>query len=317
MSNVSLPNRKALGYILSAMIPVTVTLNLTVLIGLIKTRSAGSRLFIIPLCINDLLIGAGLKPLTVFYVLSVDIENPCRIRQTIQFLSYLLLCLEFFLVATMGLERLIVLKYPMSETQFRWEAARKYVLICDVFTSLVIGASSVLISLYTQFFYVFSFWLVISMAFLALLTTACYVIAVRHVQKSVRALHGGKDNTISTRNTKLRHDLALARSVKLLLCIELSLIAPYDIASLVWTWEMTSKDNFSSAIVETVLSWTFIPIFFNSIINIFLYSYYNRPLKNYLSSKLSAAVHSIHHLRTTVGASESATRSKRVQEPNA
>ena len=298
--NLSALNRHLMGSITVLIIPVAILANVTVLVGLIKTKSAGSRLFVIPLCINDLIIGLVSQPLTALYVFHVKAANYCYFRYIIQFLSYGLLGLEFFLISAMGIERLIILKYQMQEIRFRWEAVRKYVLVFSIFLALAFGTMSILISLYTTHFYIFSFWLLVAMLILTVVTTGCYIVALQYVQMSVQKLYDRKDsNVIVNRNRKkLRHDMALGRSVKLIICAEMLAVSPYFFIALVWSWQMAA--NSVTPIVEGLLTWSFIPFYLNTIVNVFLYSYHNRPLKKYILKRW----HSLLSMRVPTVASE-------------
>ena len=287
--------RAAFGYFCLITMPVNIVTNGVVLIGLMKIKSAGSRLFVIPLCINDLIIGAVSQPINVYFAFYASKVDACQIRYTVQFLSYSLLSFEFFLIATMGVERLIVLRYPMQDIQFRWQALRKYVLVFDALSCLIFSAVSVTIAHFTASFYIFSFWMTLVYFAISMTTTACYIAACRHVQKSVRKLYDGKDNNITTNNNKRRHDMALARSVKLILSVEIAMFSPYTIIVLIWTWQMA--EDIINKTVETALVLSFILIYLNSITNVFLYSYHNRPLKKYLYERFSTIVTT---LRTSV-----------------
>ena len=301
MRNLSVLSRHLMGYITVLIIPVAIVANGTVLVGLIKTKSAGSRMFVIPLCINDLIIGFVSQPLSAFYVFHIKATNYCSLRYTIQFLSYVLFSVEFFLILAMGVERLIILKYQMQEIRFRWEAVRKYVLVSGILFSLAFGTMSIMISLYTKHFYIFSFWLLVAMLIMTVVTTGCYIVALQHVQVSVQKLYDRKDSNviINTNRSKLRHDLALGRSVKMIISIEMLAVSPYFFIALVWSWQMAA--NSVTPVVETLLTWSFIPFYLNTIVNVFLYSYHNRPLKKYIFERL----HSLFGIRAPTVASES------------
>ena len=285
VDSLSAWSRNSLGYISVSIAPVTIVANAIVLFGLVKTKSAGSRLFVIPLCINDLIIGLVSLPLNAVYILYTKASEYCEVRYAIQFLSYGLLSFEFFLISTMGVERLIVLKYQMREVRFRWEALRKYVLVLEILISLAFATMSIMISLYTDRFYIFSFWLLVGMLLMNMITTASYIFALQHVQKSVQKLYDRKDNTIivNRANSTLRHDLALGRSVKMIISVQMLAMSPYFCIALLWSWQMTNDSV--EPLVETLLVWSFVPMYLNSIVNVFLYSYYNRPLRKYILNR--------------------------------
>ena len=190
------------------------------------------------------------------------------------------------LISTMGVERLIVLKYQMRELRFRWEAVRKYVLVTGILISLAFATMSVMISLYTNDFYIFSFWLLVGMLLMNVITTASYIFALHHVQKSVQRLYDRKDNRIHVNrgNKTLRHDMALSRSVKMIISVQMLATSPYFFIALLWSWQMANDSV--ELVVETILVWSFIPMYLNSIVNVFLYSYYNRPLWTYILNRV-------------------------------
>ena len=286
VDNLSTWSRNSFGYITVSIAPVTILANAIVLFGLVKTKSAGSRLFVIPLCINDLIIGLASHPLTTVYALYSEASEYCEVRYAIQFLSYGLLSFEFFLISTMGVERLIVLKYQMQEIRFRWEAVRKYVLVIGILISLALASMSIMISLYTDHFYIFSFWLLVGILLMNMITTASYIFALQHVQKSVQKLYDRQDNTIIANRAKntLRHDMALGRSVKVIISVQMLATSPYFSIALLWSWQMAHGSV--KQVVETLLVWSFVPIYLNSIVNVFLYSYYNRPLRTYFLNRV-------------------------------
>ena len=119
VDNLSTWSRNSFGYITVFISPVTIVANSIVLYGLIKTESAGSKIFVVPLCINDLIVGLVSQSLNAAYIFYTEASEHCEVRYTIQFLSNGLLSFEFFLISTMGVERLIVLKYQMREIRFR------------------------------------------------------------------------------------------------------------------------------------------------------------------------------------------------------
>ena len=286
VDNLSTWSRKSFGYITVLISPVTIVANAIVLFGLVKTKSAGSKIFVIPLCINDLIIGLVSQPLNAVYAFYTEASQHCEVRYTIQFLSYGLLSFEFFLISTMGVERLIILKYQMREIRFRWEAVRKYVLVMGILLSLAFATMSIMISLYTNHFYIFSFWCLVGMLLMGIITTASYIFALHHVQKSVQKLYDRKDNRIivNRANNSLRHDMALGRSVKVIISVYMLAMLPYFFIALLWSWQMAHASV--KLVVETLLVWSFIPIYLNSIVNVFLYSYYNRPLRKYILNRV-------------------------------
>ena len=284
--NLSTWSRNSFGYITVLISPVTILANTIVLFGLVKTKSAGSRIFVIPLCINDVIIGLVSQPLSAVYAFYTKASEYCEFKYTIQFLSYALLSFEFFLISTMGVDRLIVLKYQMREIRFRWEAVRKYVLVIEILISLALATMSIMISLYTNEFYIFSFWFLVGMLLVSTITTASYIFALRHVQKSAQKLYDRKDKRIiaNRANNTLQHDVALGRSVKMIISAQTLATLPYIFIALLWSWQMA---NYSvDIVVETLLVWSFIPMYLNSIVNVFLYSYHHRPLRMYILNRV-------------------------------
>ena len=309
VDNLSTWSRHSFGYITVFISPVTLLANTIVLYGLVKTKSAGSRVFVIPLCINDIIIGFVSQPLTAVYAFYAKASEYCEFRYTLQFLSYALLSFEFFLISTMGVERLIVLKYQMRELRFRWEAVRRYVLVMGILISLALATMSIMISLYTNDFYIFSFWLLVGMLLMNVITTASYTFALHHVQKSVQKLYDRRDNRIIVNrgNNSLRHDMALGRSVKMIISVQMLATSPYFFIALLWSWQMANDSV--ELVVETILVWSFIPLYLNSIVNVFLYSYYNRPLKRYILNRVR---HAFGVPVNTTVVSESQTQKKDV-----
>ena len=304
--NISAWSRNSIGYITVFMAPFTIVANAIVLFGLLKTKSAGSRLVVIPLCINDLIIGLFSQPLSAVYLLYNEASEYCEVRYAIQFLSYGLLSFEFFLISTMGVERLIVLKYQTQEIQFRWEAIRQYILVMEFLISLAFATMSVMISLFTNHFYIFSFWILVVVLLMSVITTASYIFALQHVQKSVQKLYDRKDNTIiatRARNT-LRQDIKLGRSVKMIIIVQMLTTSPYFFIAPLWSWQMANDSV--EPLVETLIVWSFIPIYFNSIVNVFLYSYYNRSLRMYFLNRVRH-VFGVPANRTVVSESQSQT----------
>ena len=277
-------NKIALAFFTVILVPLTVIANVIVFYGLARTKSAGSRLFVMTLCINDILIGAVLEPISFVYAVFDNYQTSCALKYAIQFLSYGLLALDGFIVSTMGIERLIVLKYPMKDILFQWQAIRKYVLICDVMFAITFAVVSVLVTKYSKNFYMFSLCCLVTMIVMIIVTAVAYSIVCRHVQRSVRKLYNSEDSSIQSRSDKIRHDVALARSVSVILVLAFFLYTPYFITALIWTLAMMTSEPPSKAINEALI-WSFIPIFTNSSLNVFIYSYYNRPLKRFLSDK--------------------------------
>ena len=143
-----------------------------------------------------------------------------------------------------------------------------------------------MISLYTNHFYIFSFWCLVVMLLMSMITTASYIFALHHVQQSVQKLYDRKDNKIivNRANNSLRHDIALGRSVKVIISVHMLAMSPYFFIALLWSWQMAHASV--KPVVETLLVWSFIPIYLNSIVNVFLYSYYNRPLRKYILTRV-------------------------------
>lgn len=282
IKDLSSANKIALASITVILVPLTVVANAIVFYGLSKTKSAGSRLFVMTLCINDILIGAVLQPITFVYAFFDTYQTSCALKYIIQFLSYGLLALDGFIVSTMGIERLIVLKYPMKNILFQWQAVRKYVLICDVMFAIMMAIVSVLVTKYSKHFFVFSLCCLVTLLIIVLVTTTAYFIVCRHVRRSVEKLYNSEDSSIQSRSEKTRHDVALARSVSVILVLAFFLYFPYFVTALLWTLAMMTPEPPSKAVNEALV-WSFIPIFINSSLNVFIYSYHNRPLKRYLS----------------------------------
>ena len=281
VSHLSKSHRLALFSFSAALIPITLISNSVVIIGLFQSKSSGSKLLIIFLCITDLLVGGLLLPLSSAYIISPVVLNSCKAKFTIQFLSYTFFSLDFTTVLAIGIERLIVLKYPMQDLFFRWQAVRKYILMCIIFWALLFASITVFVANYSDVYYAINFaCFAFYVAILATLVS-CYTIVCRHVQSSVKKLYNGKDNHIQSRSKQLRHDMALARSVTVILSFQLSMCTPYFITMLFWNWEMF-KFGKTKQLSITVLLWTCLPLFINSSANVFIYSYYNRPLRQYL-----------------------------------
>ena len=281
VSHLSKSHRLALFSFSAALIPITLISNSVVIIGLFQSKSSGSKLLIVFLCITDLLVGSLLLPLSSAYILSQAVHTSCKAKFAIQFLSYTLLSLDFTTVLAIGIERLIVLKYPMQDLFFRWQAVRKYVLMCIIFCALLLASITVLVAAYSDVYYAFSFAYLVILVALSATLVSCYTIVCRHVQSSVKKLYNGKDNHIQSRSKQLRHDMALARSVTVILSFQLSMWTPYFVTMIFWNWEMF-KFGKPKQLSSTILVWTFLPLFVNSSANVFIYSYHNRPLRQYL-----------------------------------
>ncbi|XP_065071765.1 histamine H2 receptor-like [Rhopilema esculentum] len=313
VSQLSKSHRLAMFSFNAALIPITLVSNSVVIIGLLRSKSSGSKLLIVFLCITDLLVGVLLMPLSSAYILSPVVHSSCKAKSAIQFLSHTFLLLDFTTVLAIGIERLIVLKYPMQDLFFRWQAVRKYVLMCTIFWVLLFASIVILVTNNSDVYYAVKF---ASFAiYVAILVTlvSCYAIVCRHVRNSVKKLYNGNDNHIQSRSRQLRHDMALARSVSVILSFQLSMCTPYFITMLFWNWEMF-KFGKPKQLSSTILVWTFLPLLINSSANAFIYSYYNRPLRQYFVQTYSCLFRFIPRRKETRGNTNEEGNTKKTKE---
>ncbi len=272
------------------LIPVTILSNTMVLIALIRTKSIGlaSQSFAVALCINDLLIGVFLQPIAAAYILSSTLQGLCKVRWTIQSLSYSLLVLDMLIICSMAIERLIVLKYALSNVLLRWKAIKKYVLVFDAVFAIAFSAASVLIAKYSNHFYhLFSFASQILAFSIFLVTVIAYILAYRHVRRSVSKISNEENSNVHFRNKSLRHDVALGRSVVMILATCFVLYMPLAASEIIWTLYLYDQEiSISQKTVKLFLSWSFVPLFINSSANVFIYSYFNRPVRRYIVKRI-------------------------------
>ena len=288
---LSKSNITAMAVCILTLIPITTVSNVTVLVALVRTKSIGreSQLFPVALCVTDILIGTLLQPLSAAYLLSGTLQDACATRWAIQALSYSLLCLDFFIISSMGLERLLALKFSLSDIFLRWLAVKKYVLAVDVTFAVAMAAASVLIAQqHNNNYHVFNLSLQAIGLVLAIVTTVAYKLACNHVRKAVMLLSNAAHSSIHVPSRKLRHDIALARSVAVILCLGLALYLPYGVSGILWTLSYSGLAlTNSTEVIQSIFLWCILLVYLNSSLNVFVYSYHNRPVRKYISEKLS------------------------------
>ena len=315
ISNLPKSQRLTIFIFQAFLIPVTIVSNSVVLVGLTRTKSSGSKLLIISLCITDLLVGGLLLPLMCAHQISSTMQTSCIVRFAVLYLAYTFLSLDFLIALGIGIERLIVLKYPLQHLFFRWESARKYILLCMIFFVLVMASATVLVAEYMGSASLFNLLTLVIILVLSAILVSSYSILYHHVRNSVNKLYSGKNNCIKSRSKQLRHDVALARSVTVILCFQLSMWTPYFIASLYWRFQKSSEEQLTGHTLSTFI-WTFLPLFTNSSANAFIYSYYNRPLRQYLAEKYSYVFRFIPGRRKTSKISKEQQSTKKTKESN-
>ncbi len=279
----------ALGIVILLLMPLTVITNTVVLIALIKSKSIGlaSQFFAVALCINDLLIGAITQPIVAVSLISKALKSSCAVRWVIQLLSYSQTMLEILIISSMAVERYIVLRHSLSRCLHRWLSLKRYVLAFDITTSILFSAVSVLVARYTNHFYLFSIVCQVIALMLAVVMTVSYIRAYQHVRRSVLSVIERQQGSIHVSSENLRHDIALGRSITIIFGIAFVMYLPLLVAEVLWTLNLYDPNlSIDVKLAEAFLAWSFTLIYINASVNVFVYSYYNRPVRKYISEEM-------------------------------
>ena len=265
------------------LIPVTLISNLTLMIALIKTKRIhlSSGRFIFCISVNDMMIGLFLQPTATAAVVSTTVRQSCTAKWIIQFLSYCLLSMDGCLIGGFALERLLVLKYPvMKQVTKRFQS----ILITSDTVLVVSVASGSIIAAKRNNFHIFNL-VFLSVSAVGILTiTVIYLKALMRVRQSVRRLSTFGSSQIHThrKHGGRTHDVALAKSVAVILTALCLCYLPFTVISFVWTMCVHSGYTNYSQSIEDWLTWSFIPMFIQSSLNAYIYSYNNSIIKTYV-----------------------------------
>ena len=264
------------------LIPVTLISNLTLMIALIKTKRIhlSSGRFIFCISVNDMMIGLFLQPISAAAVVSTTIRQSCTAKWIIQFLSYSLLYMDACLIGGFALERLLVLKYPvMKQLTKRFQII---LITSDTVLVISIGFGSIIAAKLNNF-YIFNLVLLSFSAIGLLIITVIYLMAVTRVRQSVRRLSTFQSTQLHTHRKRGRtHDVALAKSVAVILFALSLCYLPFTVISFIWTICVHSGNTNYSQSIEIWLTWSFIPVFVQSSLNAYIYSYNSSTIKMYI-----------------------------------
>ena len=288
LDNVETVHIAMIGTICIVLIPVTVFSNLSLITVLFRTnqvRNLSGRL-IVCLSINDVCIGGILQPLTVAMIISSEFRNICGLKWAVQFLSYYFLHLNGLLTLTMAFERYVALKHPLKMRYRGWNRWQIGLITSGVAIALASAIGSVITATVNHYFLFNMITLGITAAAMLciVLLYVCVYRQFKESKKEILSLSSIEDqrSKVNNCNARTKQDAKLAKAIAWILVTMAVCYTPYMVSTFIWMLcEHGSRFKCDTTVIPALM-WSYCPVYANSILNVYIYSYNNRQIKSFL-----------------------------------
>ena len=265
---------------------LTIAVNSLLLLALCRTGEIQSLTtkFVAAICISDSCTGLIVLPMIVMMLKDRSREGfrSCEFRMATQYLAYVFGYFSFFMLIIIAADRYFHLTRLFRYRRFMTTRRMKELF---VLTFIMSNALSVIL-LYVQSFY---FQLILTFSNIVAILSI-YIMYIR-ILKTIQVYPSSLDQTSMPNNResfqrKRHRDLAVLKTVQILLGTIFFLYNPYNVLTCTWTFERFHKNELPGALHSILLFWSYVLIFSNPVANAVIYSYGNGRVRKYICKTL-------------------------------
>ena len=284
--------------ILSGLIsPIMIIINILLIYALQKTEQLQSvtNKLIALMSVSDVCVGMIVMPLFVIMLTIDHIRSNCTYQLSLQYLSYTFGYISFFLLIAIAGDRYLHIIKLKNYNLFMNNFKMKIIL-------LVIFCGSNGAALITIFVHSFYYQLVLNILNLSgiICIYTMYARVLRKLHNQSGALKKSRDmalnqvqngqqikeskqaekDRIKTETLRISKELAVSRTVRLLLGAVIIFLAPYNVTSLALTYYLFLKETNPSLVVRITGYFSVLFLFSNGIANSTIFICSNRKVKS-------------------------------------
>eukprot|EP00794_Sanderia_malayensis_P008058 gene8058-8921_t len=280
------------GVVCVILAPLVVILNAILIRAMVKTRDTKSITshFIIIMSISDIAIGSLVLPMIFGMVMFDCLRHNCAYQSATQFFAYAVGYTSFFLLIAIAVDRYIrmtlLTKYESVMNKFRMKCA----VVAVIFVSMIFAVETVLYLSFPIHMVAISLNVLLIIVIYAVYASMLYRLDKQSVPPSTppsnaRSCEKSRGRSlIRRRRSRRKRDIAVAKTVKILVGTIFVMYMPYNIISPVWLYYKLNTEDGPSLVLNVAVFWSYIVLFLNSIANVFVYAHGNSKIGNYLMS---------------------------------
>lgn len=282
---VSKGNLIAWSVTIAALIPLSVILNVVLIVAMFKTGEIKSFTshFVILMSLSDMGLGAVVLPM-IFSMLTFDkLRTNCKYQKAVLFSVCLFAYTSFFMLMAIAMDRYFLItklaKYKSVMTKFRFKIIVVVIMLASLSCAVVTSIS-----------YTFCLHMIFVSTIVVVIGTiyVLYAKLVRHIDRRsntvTRCNASTNERLVSRKSIRRKRDVSVVKTVKLLLAMIFVLYMPYNIISSVWSYyRFQVKQNPGNAL-NIAEFWSYVLIYLNCSANAVIYGHGNGKIRRYVKS---------------------------------
>ena len=310
---VSKGNLIAWSVTIAALIPVSVILNVVLIVAMFKTGEVKSFTshFVIFMSLSDIGLGAIVLPM-IFSMLAVDeLRTNCIYQKAVLFSACIFAYTSFFMLMAIAMDRYFLItkltKYKAVMTKMRFKIVVVMIVLASLSCAVV---TTISYTFYLHMIFVSTIVVVIGTIYVF------YAKLVRHIDRRsttvTRCNASTNERLVSRKSFRRKRDVSVVKTVKLLLATIFVLYMPYNIISSVWSYYRFQLKRNPGDALNIAEFWSYVLIYLNCSANAVIYGHGNGKIRRFIKSILCKGLRDKASLNRTNEDTES--EFSRVQE---
>ncbi len=287
--NVPEPHLLAWSITCAILSPITVTFNALLIAVMFKigdTKSITSNLVIV-MSISDIGIGSIVLPLIFAMVTFEGLRQNCAFQSATQFAAFSFGYMSFFMLIAIAVDRYIrmslLTKYDSVMNKFRM----KCLIIAIICVSLFMAIIAMFFMSFPLHMATIAANIIVIGAVYIIYTALLYRLdkqSAKHNESPGSCERKVRKSFARKRRSRRKRDIAVVRTVKILLGTIFVMYMPYNVLTSIWTYYKLYKREDPGVKRDVAVFWSYICLFMNSIANVLVYGYGNGKIRNYVVS---------------------------------
>ncbi len=277
------------GVVSAILSPLVILFNVLLIMAMKKTGDTKSITanYIIIMSVSDIGIGLIVMPMIFAMVTSESARTSCSFQSATQFFAFAVGYTSFLLLIAIAVDRYIrmtlLTKYESVMNTFRMK--------CTVVGIVIVSFSFALLTVFYLSFPMHMAAVSMNVTFISVIYIV-YTSMLCRLDKqaipstppsSLKEKSRGR-SLIRKRRSRRKRDIAVTKTVKILLGTIFIMYMPYNIISSIWTYYKFYKKENPGLFLNVSVFWTYIVLFLNSVANVFVYAHGNGKIRKYVVS---------------------------------
>lgn len=267
------------------MIPITLTANCFIIVGLYETRQLGSIInkFFLCLSISDCCVAAIVQSLVGALFTTYSKEKFCNLEMSAQFFTFLFGHISGFTIVAIGIDRYIHMKYLQRYDSIITKQRAVGLMVISYVASIGMGLSYTLSTIYGIFQWVNMVILLADMAAIVIIYAA-YLEAYSKVKQHLK-----KTKQLRKSSNAPSYAVAMIMTILLILGAVFICYVPYVIVGMFGFYRVEFQRKLLSSGLSMGIYLTYLLVYLNSCLNAVIFIYKNDAVKRFVLCTLRIA----------------------------